>query len=71
VPDDVRSDYPAVPPTVHRNSWAGRAGFEADLDYTVDRSQLGLHSQHRRPESPSLNTCLHATEDVVNLPCGP
>jgi hypothetical protein len=36
---------------------------EADSDYVVDRrGRLGLR---RRPERPTRDTCLHATEDVV------
>jgi hypothetical protein len=42
--------------TLQYHRWACRAGWEADSDYTVDRS---------------CRLEVRATEDVVDLPCGP
>jgi hypothetical protein len=40
-PDDVGSGYPAVPLL----GWPGRAGWEADTDYTVGwRGRLGIRA---------------------------
>ena len=68
--------------TLQYHRWAGRAGWEADSDYTVDRrGRLGIRAcipvreregeRERGRERPTLDTCLHTTEDVVDLPCGP
>jgi hypothetical protein len=64
---DNGSGYSALGLQYH--CWVVRAGLEAgSADYTVDLSRLGLY---RRPDRPTPDTRLHATANVVDLPCGP
>ena len=55
--------------TLQYYCWAGRAGWEADSDYAVDRmGRLGLRRRPARPTraTPSLRH-RHATADVADL----